>query len=692
MSYFDSDSKATANRRRLLVILRDQGLPAPAGGILISPWVDLTHSFPSVVKDNSGDYIPAYGFRSKPSPVWPPPNSDQLLAAKKKAASTAGNAEANNDQNEKQEQGPNYVSAGVDGELVEVKDQIHMYTTNDLLSHPLVSPALQPSLGGLPPLQVLTGGSEMLRDEQIYVAHKAANPTTYPPNDVYLDEYDPNGEMLNKHPPTSVQLQVWDNLCHVAPALSFTRPAKYMFRSIAQFGAWALSHAQNPNTERNLQPITSSGESDVRNLSTSQVDSVVDAGQKESIGSVGKAGDPLPSFEDHMIRQRVDKRGLIYPLDPPHTFAALQMSPSQVGSFNPVLVKRWLEGKKEWDDKFPKEKQLVQEQRVKELYHELQNSDWKESPPPSALAARKSAPGVLPPWGARKSYLMTMWNTWATKHDQKVVHREEHEHDGKDAHARRARTSIDGGVAVPAPGSQAEESTRTSLAENQTTEPPATDSQPTSIRPRGIIIDADSANQTIAESRAKKSTGDLSTTSDLISNYQPASPRTYKSSFERPQGSPLLVLPDYDNNNKKPNDENASTKALFHAAGTLPNSVSETSLSRPSRSYRPSSRASAAGYTEDANSTVADDKSLAITMPAADNASTQAVFHATGVVGVVNNSTGTPTRESIDPLSTSVVDGASSAGITLDSEGQDALAKARPHMPEREAFQTADEF
>lgn len=32
----------------LLQVLRDTGLPLPAGGILISPWCDLTHSFPSV--------------------------------------------------------------------------------------------------------------------------------------------------------------------------------------------------------------------------------------------------------------------------------------------------------------------------------------------------------------------------------------------------------------------------------------------------------------------------------------------------------------------------------------------------------------------------------------------------------------------------------------------------------------------
>lgn len=32
----------------LLQVIRDAGLPMPAGGVLVSPWCDLTHSFPSV--------------------------------------------------------------------------------------------------------------------------------------------------------------------------------------------------------------------------------------------------------------------------------------------------------------------------------------------------------------------------------------------------------------------------------------------------------------------------------------------------------------------------------------------------------------------------------------------------------------------------------------------------------------------
>lgn len=61
----------------LLVTLRDRGLPLPAGAVLISPWVDLTHSFPSLAADAPFDYIPSNGFHFKPSKAWPPLNPEE---------------------------------------------------------------------------------------------------------------------------------------------------------------------------------------------------------------------------------------------------------------------------------------------------------------------------------------------------------------------------------------------------------------------------------------------------------------------------------------------------------------------------------------------------------------------------------------------------------------------------------------
>lgn len=81
---------------------------------------------------------------------------------------------------------------------MEIDEQVQMYAHNRLLDHPLVSPVNQGSLGGLPPLYVVSrailspslaegkgkadlrdlrraqccGGSELLHDEIIYIAHK----------------------------------------------------------------------------------------------------------------------------------------------------------------------------------------------------------------------------------------------------------------------------------------------------------------------------------------------------------------------------------------------------------------------------------------------------------------------------------------------------------------------------------------
>ena len=183
----------------LMVILRDQGLPLPAGATLISPWVDLTHSFPSVAQGSQFDYIPAHGFMQRPSAAWPPPNADDLELimrqangprakdrfssgaepdgskkasddavrgfsvdaldnVEKKELANAGEADQSGKRRSPLTGVDRNLSIVIDEKMVEIKDQIQMYATNQLISHPLVSPVLQPSLGGLPPLLILTGG------------------------------------------------------------------------------------------------------------------------------------------------------------------------------------------------------------------------------------------------------------------------------------------------------------------------------------------------------------------------------------------------------------------------------------------------------------------------------------------------------------------------------------------------------
>lgn len=688
----------------MLVTVRDQGLPLPAGAILVSPWVDLTHSFPSIVKDNPGDYIPPYGFRHKPSEAWPPPTADEVLSIKealgKRRASEikvadlhlpaqrlaeeavskgysvedgdAPRTDAPAEQNPEGKYEDFYnIKVPMDGKTVEIKDQIHMYTTNQLLSHPLVSPVLQPSLGGLPPLQILTGGGEKLRDEQIYLAHKAANPSAYPPSNAYLDEHDPNRETLHKYPGTYVQLQVWDDLCHVAPTLSFTRPAKFMYRSIAQFGAWALACAQ----ESQIDILDDNVVSPISSSDSDTPETPAETTPEKPPPSVGVAGDPLPPFKDRMVRQRVDKRGRIYPLPPPSSYYILQLPSSHVGSFNPELVKNWLAAKEEWDVKFAKEKLRVQQQRLKELAYGFEDFE-NEFPPPCSLAARKEAPGVLPSHNGRKSYPMTLWSHWASKHDQKTIQREQQ----KDHAARR--TSVGAGKA----GASLKES-----AQRENGDVPTVGKSQSPVLDLGSNTDSSAAKPPAID--VEKANGDLSSGERHSPDTASTGTQTRLHLIDRAT-SPLIVLPAYES--KRFGEEEASTQSLFHAPGI----IAPTSEPHPSRHrHRASSRAGSGTIRSGMTSDVADDtstlgdKSLAVTNTGVDAASTRAVLNAAGVVNAMNDADSK--SRSLEALSISHGSGGLASTSSLGGKSEvveNGTDPSRPGMPERDAFRAADEY
>ena len=216
----------------VLQVIRDAGLPAPAGGVLISPWCDLTHSFPSIHSNTATDILPPTGLSMhKPSLLWPPPNEEVIktvrhnLAEKIRRLTRMGHSRnASQDSVAFNTRGDvtlptpgksNYGPVGMNASMThlkvpsgnraasteyglrpsmsapviasmshaepadtftirigdtyyQVKSQIQLYTTNNLLTHPLVSP-INAYLGGLPPLFIMASDKEVLRDEIIYM-------------------------------------------------------------------------------------------------------------------------------------------------------------------------------------------------------------------------------------------------------------------------------------------------------------------------------------------------------------------------------------------------------------------------------------------------------------------------------------------------------------------------------------------
>lgn len=286
----------------LLTVIRDMGLPAPAGAVLISPWCDLTHSFPSILQNTATDIIPPHGFIHKPSTLWPinatkPLSEDKSKEAKngetegegeeeprrkvpvgvdeedkKKAkkdddmepaarkSQDGGNLRSFHDsEGTKKEKtdssGPKHKNgvppapdllwsqplkvhrADASKEDIELREQIQLYATNDQLTHPLCSAVLSGSLGGLPPLYILAGDAEVLRDEIVFLAHRAAHPHRYPLRKDLLDHSQRNGENAEKYDtqPTKVHLQIYDQMCHVLTAFAFTSQSRFAYRGVASF-------------------------------------------------------------------------------------------------------------------------------------------------------------------------------------------------------------------------------------------------------------------------------------------------------------------------------------------------------------------------------------------------------------------------------------------------------------------------
>ena len=160
----------------LLCLLRDVGIALPAGAMLISPWVDLMHSFPSISEESRCDYIPNWGFHHRPSLAWPPPTFEDL--ERLRASWPAGvqthlpiidtltsetKIEAMEFKVVKERSGDpeenirvtETPTVDIDGKIIKVKDQIQMIAPNEMLDNPLLSPVTQASLGGLCPLLIV---------------------------------------------------------------------------------------------------------------------------------------------------------------------------------------------------------------------------------------------------------------------------------------------------------------------------------------------------------------------------------------------------------------------------------------------------------------------------------------------------------------------------------------------------------
>jgi hypothetical protein len=68
-----------------------------------------------------------------------------------------------------------------------------------------------------------------------------------------------------------------------------------------------------------------------------------------------------------MIRQRVDRHGVIYDLEPVEDIHALNIDCEEIGVLKEGPVKKWLHRQEKWNKKFASTKRELQKKRAKQL-------------------------------------------------------------------------------------------------------------------------------------------------------------------------------------------------------------------------------------------------------------------------------------------------------------------------------------
>ncbi|KAG1228570.1 hypothetical protein G6F68_007373 [Rhizopus microsporus] len=230
------DSAGGGLTMALLIAIRDAGLPLPAGAMPMCPWVDLTHSLPSILLNMMTDFLPAVGFKHAPSPALdyaqlPQRQQDtKVLEEASKKAKEAKKKHKLTIPEDEDDASQHRESIGPFGIPIPHTDdangmyRVQFYAPNEALKLPMVSPVFdRRRLRGLPPLLVQCGKSERLRDESIYLALQGTG--TFP---------DKDDKQYGK--PTKITLEIFVDQPHVFQVMfMWTKPTKRAVRNLAAF-------------------------------------------------------------------------------------------------------------------------------------------------------------------------------------------------------------------------------------------------------------------------------------------------------------------------------------------------------------------------------------------------------------------------------------------------------------------------
>uniref|UniRef100_A0A1D1YLP9 AB hydrolase superfamily protein C4A8.06c n=2 Tax=Anthurium amnicola TaxID=1678845 RepID=A0A1D1YLP9_9ARAE len=217
--------------------IRDAGLQSCSGIIALSPWVDLTGSMPSMYEECI-DYLPS------PIEFIRHADSQVYIEFREKAAAHTAKIK-------KQNLGPKIWHDSFD----RPDGRVHFYAPNEGLAIPYVSPMLADSLGGLPPLFLIAGDGERLRDEIIYLAYRSTEPAKYQGPSYNVGKF----EKSPFQTPTNTTLAVYEEMPHVFQLMENAITIN-SYERMAEFIDRVLNVSNEPLPPSSFNCVNSKGE------------------------------------------------------------------------------------------------------------------------------------------------------------------------------------------------------------------------------------------------------------------------------------------------------------------------------------------------------------------------------------------------------------------------------------------------
>lgn len=142
-------------------------------------------------------------------------------------------------------------------------------------------------------------------------------------------------------------------------------------------------------------------------------------------------GDPPSPFLDYMIRERVSTRGEIRPLEPEDELVACTLPHERVGVVDELAIRRYIEGKTRWDERYKRTTETIRKQRAKNLniakfetvrnvqqlqMHLTQNGQEQEKGGKGRMHVHDPVPNLAD--GLRKTAASWTW-AWAADDDER---------------------------------------------------------------------------------------------------------------------------------------------------------------------------------------------------------------------------------------------------------------------------------